>query len=64
MSSGIKRCAFGRQCVITEFYVGDRSRDDWTGIQESDEKWGIPTSMRKLKGAAGDTLQLPEDLRI
>jgi hypothetical protein len=34
MSSGIKRCAFGRQCVIAELHVGDRSRDDWTEIQE------------------------------
>jgi hypothetical protein len=32
MSSGIKRCAFGRQCVIAEFHVGDRSRDDWTEL--------------------------------
>jgi hypothetical protein len=36
MSSGIKRCAPGRQCVIAELYVGDRSRDDWTEIQEFD----------------------------
>jgi hypothetical protein len=42
----------------------DRSRDDWTEIQESDEKWRIPALMRKLKGAAGDTVQLPEDLRL
>jgi hypothetical protein len=35
MSSGIKRCAFGRQCVIAELRVGGRSRDDWTEIQES-----------------------------
>jgi hypothetical protein len=39
MSSGIKRCAFGRQCVIAELHAGDRSRDDWTEIQESD-CWG------------------------
>jgi hypothetical protein len=34
MSSGIKRCAFGRQCFIAELHAGDRSRDDWTEIQE------------------------------
>jgi hypothetical protein len=39
MSSGIKRGAFGRQCVIAELHVGDRPRDDWTAIQESDGCW-------------------------
>jgi hypothetical protein len=39
MSSGIRRCAFGRQCVIAELHAGDRPRDDWTEIQESD-CWG------------------------
>jgi hypothetical protein len=40
MSSGIKHCcAFGRHCVITNPRVGDRSRGDWTEIQES-ECWG------------------------
>jgi hypothetical protein len=37
MSSGIKQCcAFGRHCVIANPRVGDRSRDDWTEIQEYD----------------------------
>jgi hypothetical protein len=37
MSSGIKQCcAFGRHCVIANPRVGDRPRDDWTEIQESD----------------------------
>jgi hypothetical protein len=37
MSSGIKQCcAFGRHCVIANLRVGDRSRDDWTEIQELD----------------------------
>jgi hypothetical protein len=48
MSSGIKQCcAFGRHCVIANLRVGDRSRDDWTEIQESDYAyaWRILTLM-------------------
>jgi hypothetical protein len=36
-----------------------RSRGDWTEIQEFDYAWGAPSLMRKLKAAAGDTVQLP-----
>jgi hypothetical protein len=37
MSSGIRRCAFGRQCVIAELHVGDywrsTSRQLTTGLK-------------------------------
>jgi hypothetical protein len=66
MSSGIKQCcALGRHCVIANPRVGDQPCDDWTEIQESGYKWRIPTLvMQKLKAAAGDTVQLLEDLRL
>jgi hypothetical protein len=62
ISSGIKRCAFSRQCVIAQLHVGDRSRDDWTEIQESDEKVRLSTFMQRLRDAAVAAVQLPEDL--
>jgi hypothetical protein len=45
MSSDIKRCAFGRHCVIANLRVGDRSRGDWTEIQESG-CWGKCITMQ------------------
>jgi hypothetical protein len=61
VSSGINRCAFGRQCVIAELHVGDRSRDDWTEIQESDcwgkcliMQYGETTCCQRRPGRAGD----------
>jgi hypothetical protein len=46
---------------ISNLRVGDRSRDDWTEIQESGHKWRIPTlvdAQKLLKAAAGDAVQL------
>ena len=62
MSSGIKHCAFGRQCFIAELHVGDRTRSDWTEIQESDKKVRLSTFMQKVTSKAPELV--PEDLRL
>ena len=62
MSSGIKQCcAFGRHCVIANPRVGDRSRDDWTEIQESGcwgkcliMQYGETTYCQRRSGGADD----------
>jgi hypothetical protein len=61
MCSGIMRCAFGRQCVIAELHAGDRSRGDWTEIQESDcggkcliMQYGETTCCQRRSGGADD----------
>ena len=64
MPSGIKHCAFGRQCIIARLHIGDRSRSDWTEIQESDEKVRLSTFMQKLTSKAVAPELVPEDLRL
>ena len=64
MSSGTKRCALGVHCFIFKFHIYDRSRVDWTEIQDSDEKWKVTTLMGKVNCAAGETLHLAEDVRV
>ena len=64
MSSGTKRCALGVHCFIFKFRIYDRSRVDWTEIQDSDEKWKVTTLMGKVNCAAGETLHLAEDVRV
>ena len=64
MSSGTKRCALGVHCFIFKFYIYDRSRVDWTEIQDSDEKSKVTTLMGKVNRAVGETLHLAEDVRV
>ena len=64
MSSGTKRCALGVHCFIFKFYIYDRSRVDWTEIQDSDEKSKVTTLMGKVNRAVGETLHLAEDVRM
>ena len=63
MSSGIKHCAFGRQCFIAELHVRERTRRDWTEIQECDKKMKLSTFMQKLTSKAVAPELVPEDLR-
>ena len=63
MSSGIKHCAFGRQCFIAELHAGDRSRSDWIEIQDCDYKMKLSTFMKKLTSKAVARDLVPEDLR-
>ena len=60
----IKHCAFGRQCIIAELHAGDRTRSDWTEIQESDEKVLLSTFMQRLASKAVAPELVPEDLRL
>ena len=62
MSSGTKHCALGVHCFIFKFHIRDRSRVDWTEIQDSDEKTKVTTLLLKAERGAGDTL-LAEDVR-
>jgi hypothetical protein len=62
MSSGIKRCAFGRQCVIAELHAGDRPRGDWTEIQECD-CWGKCLIMQSRACSMVKRLAVSEDRR-
>ena len=64
MSSGTKRCALGVHCSIFKCRIYDRSRVDWTEIQDSDEKTKVTTLLLKAEGAAGETLHLAEDVRV
>ena len=64
MSSGTKRCALGVHCFIFKFHIYDRSRVDWTEIQDSDEKSKVTTLMGKVNRAVGETLHLAEDVRM
>jgi hypothetical protein len=65
MSSGTKHCALGVHCFIFKFRIRirDRSRVDWTEIQDSDEKTKVTTLLLKAEGGAGDTL-LAGDVRM
>ena len=62
MSSGTKHCALGVHCFIFKFRIRirDRTRVDWTEIQDSDEKTKVTTLLLKAERGAGDTL-LAED---
>ena len=64
MSSGTKHCALGVHCFIFKFRtrIRDRTRVDWTEIQDSDEKTKVTTLLLKAERGAGDTL-LAEDVR-
>ena len=64
MSSGTKHCALGVHCFIFKFRtrIRDRTRVDWTAIQDSDEKTKVTTLLLKAERGAGDTL-LAEDVR-
>ena len=64
MSSGIKHCAFGRQCIIAQLHAGDRTRSDWTEIQEDDYTVNVSTFMEKLTSTAVARERVPEDLRL
>ena len=63
MSSGTKHCALGVHCFIFKFHIRDRSRVDWTEIQDSDEKTKVTTLMGKINCAAGETVHLAGDVR-
>jgi hypothetical protein len=64
MSSGTKRCALGVHCFVFKLHIYDRSRVDWTGIQDFDEKSKATTLLLKAEGAAGNTVHLAEDVRM
>jgi len=59
-----RRCALGLHCVIAQHRVYDRSRDDWTVFQDCDKRMTVQTLLLKAEGAAGNTVQLPEDVRL
>ena len=58
------RCALGLHCVIAQHRVYDRSRDDWTVFQDCDKRMTVQTLLLKVEGAAGNTVQLPEDVGL
>ena len=65
ITSGAKRrCALGVHCVIAALRAHDHTCDDWTEIQDSDEKSKVTTLMGKVNRAAGETLHLAEDVRV
>ena len=59
-----RHCAFHRQYIIAQLHAGDRTRNDWTEIQEDDYAVNVSTFMQKVTSKAVAPELVPEDLRL